>query len=54
MIETAVHPKVEFVHTPIANYAIQQTEYRLYENLVLKIARMKIFRESKLNQNVKN
>lgn len=36
MIETAVHPKVEFVQTPVANYAIQQNRVPIVRKLSIE------------------
>ena len=36
MIETVVHPKIEFVHTPVANYAIQQNRVPLIRKLSIE------------------
>ena len=36
MIETVVHPKVEFVHTPVANYAIQQNRVPIVRKLSIE------------------
>ena len=36
MIETIVHPKIEFVHTPVANYAIQQNRVPIVRKLSIE------------------
>jgi len=36
MIETVVHPKVEFVHTSVANYAIQQNRVPIVRKLSIE------------------
>lgn len=36
MIETVVHPNVEFVHTPVANYAIQQNRVPIVRKLSIE------------------
>lgn len=36
MIETVVLPKIEFVHTPVANYAIQQNRVSIVRKLIIE------------------
>ncbi|HEX7583182.1 MAG TPA: DUF3320 domain-containing protein [Prolixibacteraceae bacterium] len=36
MIETVVHPKVDFIYTPVANYAIQQNRVPLVRKLSIE------------------